>query len=265
MVSLMFNGEVMTRSQVEKIRLILSTCQDGTGQLARPNNRTLPGWRDFERAVALALCGIAQESKAIYDVLVPISDDPEIYYGIACKMRKLLRHVKRTGRVTVEVSNSTGQFWDALHASGIDDYESAPAKSGKILTKLIESWHTQADISEGGIVDTRRSFYLVLQWDERTLSYQLYQYSLRLPDSATLSWLAKGRRLVGENEQGVVIEWYGHSGGQFKYYPLAEDAIWVSQEFKLEPLPQSDEGYGLLRKVKDYYPQLWEKACNYRG
>ena len=37
--------------------------------LAQKDSSTLPGWRDFERSVALAFGGQAQESKAIFDVL----------------------------------------------------------------------------------------------------------------------------------------------------------------------------------------------------
>ncbi|GAB4581367.1 MAG: hypothetical protein Fur0022_41140 [Anaerolineales bacterium] len=65
------NIPMLNSSQVEKIRLILSTYQDGTGQLTVQSGRTLPGWRDFERAVALSVKGIAQENKAIFDVLIP--------------------------------------------------------------------------------------------------------------------------------------------------------------------------------------------------
>lgn len=262
MFNLKFGGNTVTQSQLEKIRLVLSTYQDGTGQLARPNGKTLPGWRDFERAVALAFEGVAQESKAIYDVLTPISDNAETNYGISCKMRKLLRSVKRTGRVTIEVSNSSGRFWNALQAEGIEDYETAPAKAGEILVRLVESWHNKVSLESGGTVDTRRSFYLVLQWDEKTSTYQLYQYPLKLPDPEEVFWSAKSRRLIGKDEQGVLIEWYGHSGGQLKYYPFVEKAIWVSEIFKLEPLPENDEGYGLLHKVRGYYPKLWEIACH---
>ena len=44
-----------TTQEVEKLRLILSTFQDGSGQLALSDGRTLPGWRDFERALALSI------------------------------------------------------------------------------------------------------------------------------------------------------------------------------------------------------------------
>lgn len=72
--------------EVKKLRLILSTYQDGTGILVK-EGRTLPGWRDFERAVALAFGGEAQESKAIFDVLLSRTDRPEVKYGLSCKMR----------------------------------------------------------------------------------------------------------------------------------------------------------------------------------
>ena len=99
-----------TEREVERLRLILSTYQDGTGMLQVENGLTLPGWRDFERAVALAFNGEAQESKAIFDVLLLSQDRPHIRYGLSCKMRRELNKIKRTGRVSLELSNSAGQF-----------------------------------------------------------------------------------------------------------------------------------------------------------
>lgn len=55
--------------EVERIRLLLSTYQDGTGQYSGGQE---PGWRDFERVTALTFAGAAQESKSIFDVLVPV-------------------------------------------------------------------------------------------------------------------------------------------------------------------------------------------------
>jgi hypothetical protein len=46
-----------------------------------------PGWRDFERSVAAAFNGRAQESKAIFDVLLPDPLRKGIYFGLSCKMR----------------------------------------------------------------------------------------------------------------------------------------------------------------------------------
>ena len=99
--------------EVEKLRLILSTYQDGTGMSQDKKNkgRTLPGWRDFERAVALAFGGIAPENKAVFDVLLSGPERPgAMYYGLSCKMRGELDRLDRDGRVTIELSNSAKKF-----------------------------------------------------------------------------------------------------------------------------------------------------------
>ncbi len=256
-----FSGNLVTAAQLEKIRLLLSACQDGTGQLARAAGGTLPGWRDFERATALAFNGMTQESKAIFDVLVPMSSDPELYCGISCKMRKLLKTVERTGRVTIEVSNSSGKFWEAIKACGLEDYAAAPQKAGAALIEAVESWHHAVGIASGGKIALQESFYLVLQWDEKTETYRLFQYPLTLPDPEALIWSAPGKRLVGADRKGTLVEWYAHAGGQLKYYPSVAQALWSSEIFCLEPLPDNEAGYGLLRRVKEYYPALWAKVA----
>ncbi|RME45597.1 MAG: hypothetical protein D6796_10240 [Caldilineae bacterium] len=254
-----FTGSIPAKGQIEKLRLLLSTYQDGTGQLVFESERSLPGWRDFERSVALAFDGIAQESKSIFDVLVPIGENK--YYGISCKMRQTLQTVERTGRVTVEVSNSAGKFWGILKVNGLDDYEAAPDVAGELLLNLVEQWYEEVSLERSGNVDVSQSFYLLLQWHRRSGRYQLFQFPVHLPDPKTLSWKVEGRRLVGCDDSGVIVEWYGHSGGQLKYYPFADKAIWASAVFRLEPLPKSELGYGLKRRVLEYFPDLWQRAC----
>lgn len=255
-----FIGSIPSKGQIEKLRLILSTFQDGTGQLVFEPGKSLPGWRDFERSVALAFDGVAQESKAIFDVMIPIFYNPRINYGISCKMRQTLRTVESTGRVTVEVSNSAGKFWDGLRIRGIDDYTADPYMAGKILLNLVDSWHHEVSLERGGTVEVNQSFYFLLQWHKATGRYKLFQFPVQLPDPETLSWEVNSRRLIGRDAEGVMIEWYGHSGGQLKYYPLADEAIWSSDIFKLEPLPENDLEYGLKRRVLEYFPDLWRKA-----
>src|SRR5271154_3461943 len=110
-MTLPFVDRAPTLQEIERIRLILSTYQDGTGMLAAENGKTLPGWRDFERSVALALGGIASESKAVFDVVLARPDLATPKFGLSCKMRRELNRVERDGRVTIEVSNSSGEFW----------------------------------------------------------------------------------------------------------------------------------------------------------
>jgi hypothetical protein len=137
-----------TSQEVEKLRLILSTYQDGTGMLQDKKNagRTLPGWRDFERAVALAFEGIAPEDKAIFDVLLSDPERPQVKCGLSCKMRGELNRIDRDGRVTIELSNSAKKFWAYLKTKGANEtnYKRHPAKVGAALVELVEQWHEAA-------------------------------------------------------------------------------------------------------------------------
>ena len=45
-----------TFQEIERLRLILSTYQDGSGMIKR-TDKTIPGCRDFERAVAVSSAG----------------------------------------------------------------------------------------------------------------------------------------------------------------------------------------------------------------
>jgi transcriptional regulator with XRE-family HTH domain len=247
-----------TIEEIEKLRLILSTYQDGSGMLAAGEERTLPGWRDFERAVAVCFSGIALESKAIYDVLIPVTNQSDAYYGISCKMRNTLRQVESDGRVTIELSNAAGEFWDLLKPFGIhqQNYEDHAQTVGQVLLKRVGDWHKAADIQNGGMVITDHSIFLSLQYNRSTGNYQLFQFSIQMPDPDSIDWTAQGRHLIGKQNGLTLIEWYGFSGGQLKYYPHVSKAKWVSQKFQLQPLPK-DFSLSVISKVELYWPELW--------
>lgn len=255
--------------EVERLRLLLSTYQDGTGMLAAEGGRTLPGWRDFERAVALTFGGVGPENKAIFDVVLTDQGDPRVKYGLSCKMRKELNRIGRDGRVTLELSNSAGQFWERLALVGVSttNYKQRPQEVGKALIDLVGQWHGAAATERGATLDLSQSFYLVLSWNNAGL-YQLHQFSLQLPNPEELSWYfptdtVKGiekaaRHINGDDADGRVFEWYGESGGQLKFYPKATSALWQSETLRLEPLP--DVEHGILAKVAAYFPKLWQDA-----
>jgi hypothetical protein len=133
----------------------------------------------------------------------------------------------------------------------------------------VRKWHEAASIEHGGEVDLSGSSYLVLSWNTAG-QYQLHRFALQLPDPEKLNWYfpivkRKGREvrakhLNGDDGVGRVFEWYGESsGGQLKYYPLAETALWASDRFRLEPLPGNLE-HGILARVAEYFPHLWAEA-----
>ncbi len=197
---------------------------------------------------------IEEESKAIFDVLFSDPGNPGLAYGISCKMRSELNRIDKDGRVTVEVSNSAGIFWNHLNKSSTTqaNYREAPGEVGKLVIEQIEQWHKEVRTNNAGTkilqkgkvsetvressgkVDFNKSSFLVLSYNTIGV-YQLHQFVLDLPNPETLEWeftassrrnSGESRRLVGKDKSGVLFEWYGESGGQLKYYPIGTDAIW---------------------------------------
>jgi len=255
---------ILTLSQVEKVRLILSTYQDGTGQLTLKTGRTLPGWRDFERAVALALGGIGQENKAIFDVLTP-KLGRNAFIGISCKMRRELKYPKPNVIVPLELSDSSSKFWDALtqeYNLTRQTYKQQPDKVALAIFSIVSGWHKNASAQMGIKILLEGSFYLSLLWNNKGY-YQLFQFPLDLPNPKNLHWHFPpdrngypGRHLRGEDDQGKLFEWYGEFGGQLKYYPRVSQAIWKSEPFQLEPLPPNIPD-GILSKAQNYFRSQW--------
>ena len=256
-MTLPFVNRNPTTNELEQFRLILSTYQDGTGML-QDGAYTLPGWRDFERYVAVAFDGQALERKWIYDVLLKAENSSAVQFGISCKMRGTLRMVETHKRVTIEIANAAGEFWDAIKKVGLtqEDYHTNPLLAGGTILQIIEQWHHKVSLQNGGFVNTNKSFYLVLQWDRKSRRYQLFQFPIRLPDASTLFWQVDGRRLIGYDDQGILFEWYGLSGGQLKYYPVVGSEVWRSAVFMLEPLPDKLDNT-LKQKAAFYFPLMW--------
>jgi hypothetical protein len=236
--------------------------------LAAEDGLTLPGWRDFERTIALVLDGHASESKDVFDVWLERPGGRPPHYGLSCKMRGELARIDRDGRVTIEVSNSAGKFWRHLAASNLtqQNYIAHPAKAGPRLVQLVRAWHH--DEAERRSIDLSHSFYLVLSWSKAGV-YQMHQFPLELFAENSLKWhvpakatsgSGKARRLCGDDAEGTMVEWYGESGGQLKFYPLAGTAVWASPRFELEALP-ARVTCGIAAKVRQYFPKLWQRAC----
>ncbi len=182
-------------------------------------------------------------------------------------MRSELNRIDRDGRATIEVSNSLGKFWDYLSTKNLNqaNYKDSPREVGVALLKLLESWHQAESVAMGGSIDLDGSCYLLLLWN-RTGDYQLFQFGLGSVDADALEWsfppprIVRGqeiaaRRLVGNDGRGTRVEWYGESGGQLKFYPYVTEAMWQSNRFRLEPLPETE--HGILNKVVAYFPDQW--------
>ena len=175
-------------------------------------------------------------------------------------MRGELRKARKVnGRATIELSNAAGSFWDAVKANtGLneDNYALNPGAVGQSVIHLVESWHERVDIEQSGNVDSLGSFFLNLQWNPTSGDYQLFQFPIDLPDPSNIAWRVESRRLVGNDQSGQIFQWYAHSGGQLKYYPLVEQASWHSDIFRLEALP-ADLKHPTINKAAIYFPHIW--------
>lgn len=231
---------------------------------------TLPGWRDFERACALTFDGVAVENKFFVDVIFPLTTEPQTFYGIDCKMRRELRSAENRGVIYVEVTNAAKLLWSYLYSIGVTEvnFRNHPDLAGNGLLEAVELLKKSSSIAyPTGPINIDRSYYFVLLWD-KTGEYQLFQLPLKLPDPGNLDWVcyisnrangSETTRLVGRNHEGVLYEWYGESGGQLKFYPQVTSAIWKSEKFRLEPLPQNVEE-GIIAKAQTYFPNQWSKV-----
>ncbi|VBA46753.1 hypothetical protein LAUMK142_00462 [Mycobacterium pseudokansasii] len=92
--------------EMTALRLILSTYRDGSGQVVlKATGETMPGFRDFERALAAVTNGATTENKGIFDVIVPASPLP---YGLSAKMSKI--QPERNKCSFMELANSAAKF-----------------------------------------------------------------------------------------------------------------------------------------------------------
>lgn len=167
--------------------------------------------------------------------------------------------------VPLELSNSAGKFWDVLtdqYKLTPQNYKQFPEKVAEAIFIIVNGWHKNAAIQMKVEVDLEESFYLVLLWNLKGY-YQLFQFPITLPDPNQLSWHFPShersllrRHLRGEDAHGKLFEWYGESGGQLKYYPRLEQAVWKSEPFQLEPLPANTPDR-ILSKVRSYFPDQW--------
>lgn len=234
--------------EVERLRLILSAFKDGSGNVRAPDGRTRADWRQVERAVAECFGGEATEAKGIFDVLIEPEDGKPFGLSVKTSQRR------KDGRVLMELANPAAQLKAAAEVDQVD-WETDPEGSGGSLLRTITSWHD----AQRPTVDVERSSYVVLTHDREKTRYQLFRFPLRLPDPDALSWSqreSRGRTIVGKEDDETLIEFYPWSGGQVKFFPQGDSAIWRSSSFELETPPATS----LTRRAAEYWPEKWQRA-----
>ncbi len=151
-----FRDRPLTDTEMEILRLTLSTFRDGSGQQLIWGS--MPNSRDYERALAAVVNGTTPENKGIFDVAVPTDDGAP--FGISCKMVKFppARHLCSF----MELSNASAKFRDHLLTSRVT-YATEPMLAGPAIIDLVSLWHAAEAVS----YDLEGSRYSVLAHDSR--------------------------------------------------------------------------------------------------
>jgi hypothetical protein len=243
-----------SKGEVERLRLVLSAFQDGSGTERAPDGKTRAGWLQVERALAEVFGGITQENKGVFDVLIDASGDKQFGLSVKTSQRR------SDDRVLMELANSEAKFRAAAEKDEVD-WQADPSGSGKSVLEEVRRWHRAVEAD----VDVDRSSYVIMTHDRGRMRHELFWWPLALPDAEGLSWSrpdkrgssgTPGRAIVGQEEEGRLVEFYPWSGGQLKLFPRGDSAQWRSGQFELESPPTTS----LAGRAAEYWPEKWKQA-----
>jgi len=244
---------------------MMSVFRDGFGQ-ERDLTGTRVGWRDLERVVSELLDGKALEKKHVFDVLVPSTNPLGTVYGISVKSKCLGRQrniemLDEDGRVYMELTNSPAKLWKPLKDMGIDENtfrkETDAERIGISVIKTVHDWYLNSGIDA---IDLERSVHLNVSYSDPKKNeerlYQLHSFKLGFPKG--IRWaFSSGACLRGydpSNPGQPLIDWYGLSGGQLKYYPRTSSALYKTPVFTL----LKPKVWRIEERSKVYWPSEWE-------
>jgi hypothetical protein len=166
----------------------------------------------------------------------------------------------------MEIANSPAKFWAAIKSGygfNEDDFRNQlhPKEIGETVIQTVVQWHAEGKESyesrhKGIEIDLKHSRYLCVSYSDDLPDKRRYQvHAFYLDYMPNMIWkYTSSACLTGYDPRypdARLIDWYGLSGGQLKYYPLATEAIYQSTVFTLLK-PQRQ--LSILDKAKTYFP-----------
>ena len=253
MVEHSFRDRPLSPLEIEVLQLVLSTFRDGSGQVILKTGGSMPGFRDYERALAAVVRGKTTENKGVFDIVV--SAEP-LSFGISCKMSRFQPPANHCA--FMELSNAAAAFRNHLLNHQVH-WMSEPTLAGPLIIDLVTSWHEAVS----GDLDAPHSKYAVLSHDATWQRFQVHSFplDLRLANPrGQVEWTHEGKSLNGYTQVGGrrhrLWQCFMTSGGQLKYYPPLEWADWSTPEFALLVPPVES----LLKKAEEYFGHVWPPA-----
>lgn len=242
----------LTDTELEALRLVLSTYRDGSGQNQTVQG-SMPGFRDFERGLASIIGGVAAENKGVFDVTRFAPNGKN--YGVSCKMAAFPSAYMKAA--FVELSNSAAKFREYLLERQIN-WVTEPQLAGPAIIELVTKWHRLAAVEHD--IDLDGSKYVILSRSSNWTEFQLSCYPLDLygfNPIGDITWESTKTRIDGFVQIGSrkhkLWQWYPNSGGQLKWWPPLDWAEWVTPRFALEKPPAVRP----TERAKEYFPDLW--------
>lgn len=243
----MSNIEKLNQSHLDKICLLLSTYQDGTGRDMK--DRTLFGWEDFEDVIEMVFDGQRLKSKSVFDIIIP---KEEFSIGISCKMTKNFKLSNKS--IIMDHSRINAEFFNYLKIKKTTREEMFlnPQEVGNTLMDLINNKTYTYSIKHK--VDLQKSFFLVLGHDESKKEFNIFQFPLRMPKKEELIWNFNktNKQLQGKINDDLVIQWFYEGGGQVKLLYAINKSLIKFNNFTLKKINNYTR-LSLSEKLKLYY------------
>ena len=254
-MGVLFATRNATVDELELFRKMMSTFRDGSGVEREEDGSTRAGWRQIERCVSALVNGIGGEDKGIFDVVAIDEIYKKTAYGFSVKSKQLSKNefakLASNGQTYMEIANSPAKFWAEIvtaHGCSEQDFRERKhaAKIGTTVIDTVEKWHREGAVdfelqNPGVKMDLTRSCYFCLSYSKASISdcrdYQIHIFRLEYPKK--IKWKYKSSAcltgyVTDRNQNEIaLVDWYGLSGGQLKYYPLTSNAIYSSPVFKL--------------------------------
>jgi hypothetical protein len=252
-MSLPFATRNPTPSETAALQLLLSTYCDGSGAERERDGTTRPNWRQIERCVADLFGVRTAEDKSIFDVIAPDDETPRPYYGLSIKSKQLPHYtfsdLDRGARVYMEVTNSPAKLWRALtDGFGISEADFRMRKFAKeighAVIATVLSWHVTGkrefdSANPGKVIDLKSSRYMCFSYSATKIGgsrcYQVHCFPLEYPADIIWEFTSQNclRGYDPEHPTEPLVDWYGLSGGQLKYYPKGTKATFRTSPFLL--------------------------------
>ena len=212
---------------------------------------------------------IGGEDKGIFDVIAFDQSVSHTAYGFSVKSKQLsvneFKGLSTNGQVYMEIANSPAKFWAEIQSKhGLNERDFREQRYaediGKTVISTVEKWHTEGKAEFEGRkafqqrnppanLDLDKSCYFCLSYskvenpDKR--QYQIHSFPLKYPSD--IVWRYKSESCLSgyvkelDGSETRVIDWYGLSGGQLKYYPRVTAATYSTNPFTLyKPITLED-------------------------